>query len=70
MGLSGRVARLGKNENRGAARLRDLRKTFFDTRSKHAQSHRRNVARCSAMSSAVSNGGFAYEDDILEDTIL
>jgi hypothetical protein len=28
------------------------------------------MARRSAMSSAVSNGGFAYEGDILEDAIL
>jgi hypothetical protein len=40
----------------------------------HVQSMRGPIgemmARRSAMSSAVSNGGFAYEDDILEDAIL
>jgi hypothetical protein len=39
MGLSLRVARLGKNEKRGA----NLRKAVFNRRSKHALSHRQGV---------------------------
>jgi hypothetical protein len=39
MGLSRRVARLGKNEKRGA----NLRKAVFHRRSKHAQSHRQGA---------------------------
>jgi hypothetical protein len=47
---------------------------FARRSSTHVQSMRGPIgemmARRSAMSSAVSNGGFAYEDDILEDAIL
>jgi hypothetical protein len=63
MGLSRRVARLGKNEKRGARRS-----------SVAVQSMRGPIGmalmRLSTASKAFSSGGFAHEVNILEDTIL
>src|SRR5262245_31331675 len=108
MGLSRRVARLGKNEKRGARvgqtaweRRRpclpvSVSRSSPETPQARAPAlpgslpyrfricaRRSSIAvqsmggpigkatmRCSIASKAFSSGGFAYEDDILEDTIL
>jgi hypothetical protein len=97
MGLSRRIARLGKNEKRGATVGQTGRFAWFPERP-----HRRSQGKAASLpyrlricargssiavqrmrgpigkppmrrsttSNAFSNGGFAYENDILEDTIL
>jgi hypothetical protein len=71
MGLSRRVARLGKNEKRGSPyRLRICaRRTSIAVQSMRGPIGKAPMRRSTA-SKAFSNGGLAYEDDILEDSIL